>query len=414
MHVLCTNGTAIVDTLDHLPPLPLLIDYRCTRSVPLTEQDESGICRALRLRDRVRQIILYLPPSIFHKCVAFVDGRFPILEQLYLWSVDDTITTVTLPRAFLAPNLRHLRIPGICGPSKRLQLLTSTLFLVTLSLWNMQTSSYFRPRLLAARLSCLPQLKELTIGFFMPIPRPGTESELLGEQGTPVTLPNLAILTLRGVSTYLESLISQIRAPVLEQLRITLFNQIAFALPHLSHLINITENLKLSTVKVFFGKGVVFIVTFNDRLIGPFRLCVLCTQLDWQIDCAAQICSALTPVVSGVEQVVLDFYDKMLPTEWQNGEIDSTTWHELLRPFIGAKELHIEDGLLNEISRALQVDEVESDPGFLPNLQQIFAERNLFASFIDIRQVMGIPIQFMGPTSPAFPKLQRNHPPLLL
>jgi hypothetical protein len=23
MHILCTNGTPIVDTLDHLPPLPL-------------------------------------------------------------------------------------------------------------------------------------------------------------------------------------------------------------------------------------------------------------------------------------------------------------------------------------------------------------------------------------------------------
>jgi hypothetical protein len=46
-----------------------------------------------------------------------------------------------------------------------------------------------------------------------------------------------------------------------------------------------------------------------------------------------------------------------MPTEWQNGEIDGTTWHELLRSFIGVKELRICDSLSEELSRALQVDE---------------------------------------------------------
>jgi hypothetical protein len=341
-----------------------------------------------------------------------MDGHFPILEHLSLWSVEDTITTITLPKAFLAPKLRHLDIPGIGRPPKRLRLLTSTLSLGSLVLWNMQTSSYFRPRLLVARLSCLPQLKKLTIGFSIPIPRPGTERELLGEHGTPVTLPNLANLTLRGVSAYLESFLAQIRAPLLERFDITFFNQITFALPHLSHCINTTEKLKLPSAKVFFGKEEVFIVSLDRRSVGPFRLCVRCTQLDWQVHCAAQICNALIPALSSVEQIVLDFHETVLPTEWQNGEINSTTWHELLRPFVGMKELHIEDGLSKELSSAL--GEVGSDPWFLPNLQQIFAEDNLFALFIDTRQVMGRPIQFLGPTSPAFPKLIRNkRPPLL-
>jgi hypothetical protein len=242
-----------------------------------------------------------------------------------------------------------------------------------------------------------------------PVP---AERELLGEHGTPVTLPNLANLTLRGVSAYLESFLAQIRAPLLERFDITFFNQITFALPHLSHCINTTEKLKLPSAKVFFGKEEVFIVSLDRRSVGPFRLCVRCTQLDWQVHCAAQICNALIPALSSVEQIVLDFHETVLPTEWQNGEINSTTWHELLRPFVGMKELHIEDGLSKELSSAL--GEVGSDPWFLPNLQQIFAEDNLFALFIDTRQVMGRPIQFLGPTSPAFPKLIRNkRPPLL-
>jgi hypothetical protein len=89
------------------------------------------------------------------------------------------------------------------------------------------------------------------------MPRPSTERETaLGEQGTPVTkpvtLPNLNTLMFQGVSVYLESFIAQVRAPVLKWLDITLFNQTAFTLKHLSHFINITEGLKIPVVRVSF------------------------------------------------------------------------------------------------------------------------------------------------------------------
>ena len=48
--------------------------------------------------------------------------------------------------------------------------------------------------------------------------------------------------------------------------------------------------------------------------------------MDWQIDCAAQICSALIPALSGVQKLKLDFDGPIIPTEWGNGEIDGTTW----------------------------------------------------------------------------------------
>ena len=62
--------------------------------------------------------------------------------------------------------------------------------------------------------------------------------------------------------------------------------------------------------------------------------------------------------------------------------------------FIGVKILNIDDALLEELSHALQVDEVGSDPGFLPNVQSIRARHNLFTSFIDTHQVVGRPVQF--------------------
>ena len=405
MRIKCTNGSPIVDILDHFPPLPLSVDYRHTRgrvTSTLTEQaweqDELGICHALRLHDRVCHIGLFLPPSILHKVVMLMDERFPILEHLSLLfsGTSEDSLPLTLPEAFLAPNLRHLALPGI-NPPRRLRVLTSTVSLVTLELSNIQTSSYFHPRLLAARLRPLSQLKELSVVFSTPIPRPSTEMELLRVQRVPVTLPSLKILQFKGVGTYLESLVAHIRVPLLERLLVTLFNQIAFALPHLFHLINTTEGFKLPRATVGLDRTEVFVTADHASLTQSkkyFRLRVIYMPLDWQIDSAAQICHALIPAVSDVEQFRLICYYSMIPTEWQNGEIDGTAWHELLRSFIGVKDLYIDYRFVEELSCALQLDEVGSDPEFLPNLRSISAARNLFTSFIDTRQVVGRPVQF--------------------
>ncbi|KAI9450369.1 hypothetical protein BJY52DRAFT_1303052 [Lactarius psammicola] len=128
----------------------------------------------------------------------------------------------------------------------------------------------------------------------------------------------------------------------------------------------------------------------------------MCKQFDWQIDCAAQICSALMPALSGVEKLTLN-YPLMMPTEWQNGEIDGTTWHDLLRSFIGVKELHISNSLSEELSRALEMDEIGSDPGLLPGLQELVSEfegahaASLFGSFIHARRVAGRPVRSSFP-----------------
>jgi hypothetical protein len=398
MHIECTNGSPILDTLDHLPPLPLIVIYGPTIRGNIAEQDELGIHRVLGLRDRLRHIDLNLPPSILHKVLVLMDGHFPILEHLSLSFAAKNNIPLTLPKTFLAPNVRYVALPGF-SPPRRLRVFTSTASLVRLKLRNIQTSSYFRPRVLAARLSSLPQLEELSIEFSIPIPRPSTERELLGVPGAPVTLPSLKSLQFKGVGAYLESLVAQIRVPLLERLWITLFNQIAFALPHLSYLINITEALKLPRAAVGFERNSVYVNMDHHGSEwfgrGPFHFIVICKELDWQIDCAAQICHALIPTLSGVEDFTLRCYHEEIPTEFQNGAMDGATWHELLRPFIELKQLHIRRELVEELSRALQVDEVGSDPSFLPNLRSIHAGHNLFKPFIYTRRVVGRPIQFV-------------------
>ena len=206
------------------------------------------------------------------------------------------------------------------------------------------------------------------------------------------------------------------RAPLLERLDITLFNQIAFALPHLSHLINVTQRFKLPAARVSFLCDEVSILMtphgsrYSD---GPCRLSVMCKKLDWQIDCAAQICSESIPTPSGVERFTLHCHDKIQPTEWHNDEIDYTTWHELLRSFIGVRALSIHGAFLEELARVMQVDEGGSEPWFLPGLQYIIAASDPFASFIDIRRVVGRPVWFWPTwrTPPVLRPLPKASPP---
>jgi hypothetical protein len=61
------------------------------------------------------------------------------------------------------------------------------------------------------------------------------------------------------------------------------------------------------------------------------------------------------------------------------------------------KGLYIEDELVEELFRALLVDEVGSDPRFLPSLLSIYAAHNLFTAFtINARRVVGRPVEFVG------------------
>ena len=394
----------MVNTLDHLPLLPLFVHYLYSNryaqgyTPTVMKKDELGIYDTLRLHGRIRHIELSLPPSILHKALALMDGNFPILDHLSLsglFSGDSgRRLPLTLPKAFLAPNLHHLTLIDV-GLPKILWVLTSTVFLVTLTLRDIQTSSYLRPRLLVEHLQSLPLLEELTIAFSIPIPRPGTENELLGEEGGPITLPSLKTLQFHGVGAYLESLVAQIRVPLLEKLHIGLFHQFTFVLPHLFYLINNTKVFKLSSARVSFRHDEVFVSTAHDYGLGRtgFTLYVMCKPLDLQIDCAIQICHALVPTLSDVKKLWLHLSYKQ-PTERPNGAIDSATWRHLLRAFIGVKRLDIHNTLSEKLSRALQGDGVGSDPSFLPNLQSIHSRHNLFISFIANRQVVGRPVQF--------------------
>ena len=386
------NGTPLLDMLSHLPPFPLVIDYRGKHT-----DDDHTILHAIHHRDRVLRIVLQAPSLTLERLLVPMGESFPRLESLslLLTTKSGEGRSLMLPRTFLAPNLLHLSLGGI-SLSKRLPVLASTFSLVTLKLTDIQSPGYFTPATLATRLQQIPQLEELSIGFFTPLPRPGAEGESFRSPITPIVLPALRQLAFRGVSVYLEDLVARISSPLLERCYITLFNQLNFTLPHLSHFTRTTETLRHPVANVIFNhECVTFLVSsreeFND---GTFSLRVSCKPFDWQIDSATQLCGALLPVLSAVEGLTLDFDEEDLPSNWQD-EVDAMMWHGLLWPFSAVKKLRIGYPLASELSNALESDDTGLVLGLLPELQEVEAWvetghlNKAFETFIDARQLAG-------------------------
>jgi hypothetical protein len=93
----------------------------------------------------------------------------------------------------------------------------------------------------------MPRLEIIGISFFAPVPNRDVERYLLFTPTTThVALPSLRSFRFKGVSVYLEALLPQITAPLLEKLQIIFFNQLTFSVPHLVQFMGTTENLSAS------------------------------------------------------------------------------------------------------------------------------------------------------------------------
>ena len=428
MRLCLTNDSPSLDTLGHLPLLPLLIDYTDgTRA--MTRKDEDNIYLGLQHHgQRVRRVALQAPPSSFRILFEPMNKLLPRLEDLSLLSTameDDQEIGLDLPETFQAPNLRRLSLHGI-GLPKGSPLLSSTIALSTLSLTHIRDSPYFSPGHLVTQLQCLPYLEELSIGFAVAITPPSSEQELLPPSIPPVTLPTLTLrrLTFRGEGAYLDDFVAQINTPLLERLSLALFFDPTFSLWNLNQFIRRTEGFECLVARVTFNKDCVSIDTDNceQQGIGKFSLRVNCESIDWQIGSATQVCSALGNVLSSVEKLVLDLDEDGTPSDWEN-TLDNIVWHELLLPFIGVKKLHIGYSLILELSRALGSVPEEFVPGFLPELQELGVQFEinhaikLFYLFVETRESMGRPVQMLALPIPyqeprIFPKYMNYASPI--
>jgi hypothetical protein len=341
---------------------------------------------------------------------------FPSLGDLALSSTTTDEMSLILPETLQAPDLRRLSLHGI-GLSKGLPLLSSMIALSTLSLTHIRESSYFPPGHLVTQLQSLPHLEELSIGFAVPLPTPSKEKELLSASIPTVTLPTLKQLIFRGVGVYLENLVTQIHAPLLERLNLTLFFELTFTFVNLTQFIHRTKGLGCRVARVNFDKDGAFIdMGYREQQQGSGKLTlqINCESLDWQLDSAAQVCGALGTVLSAIEELTLDLNVDGMPSDWEN-TLEGMLWHELLLPFTGVRKLHIGSSLTLQLSQAMQSDAGELVLELLPEVEELEVQLEIdhanaaFSLFLESRESVGRPVQLLAPPmTPAEPTVHRE------
>ena len=401
--LVCARGTPVADMLAHSPPVPLVIDHFDTYQ-DLTSEDEAGIILALQHRDRVRRIRLLKPIPILQKLVAALDGEFPILEflliehQRYHQPVIEHKTNLYFPETFWAPQLRELVLKNFVTPIDS-PTLTTMGNLVTLYLTKIPSSVYFHPNALIQLLTLMTQLETLGIGFNRYNPSRDVERHLLRTSTmTQVTLPNLRWLAFRGSSAYLEALLPWVTIPLLENLAVAFFNRMLYSIPHLRQFTSASRNLQIKTAMVAFARDNIWVNAFPHT---EAKVCTLDIQLggkhlDWQVVSAAQVFPAFKTILSAVEHLTLEYDRYNMSSEW-NRQADRSHWRELLGSFDKVKNIRVEDGLVEQVSRALQPGEGESSTELLPELQELSystsgSSPDAFTLFIDARQQAGHPV----------------------
>ena len=401
--LVCARGTPVADMLAHSPPVPLVIDHFNTYQ-GLTSEDEEGIILALQHRDRVRRIRLLKPIPILQKLVVALDGEFPILEFLLIEHqrhhrpVIEHKTNFYFPETFRAPQLRELVLKNFATPIDS-PTLTTMGNLVTLFLTKIPSSVYFHPKALIQLLTLMPQLETLGVSFNWYNPSRDVEKHLSPTPiRTRITLPNLRWLAFRGSSAYLEALLPWLTTPLLEKLDVNFYNRMIYSIPHLRQFTSTARNLRIKTATVTFHTDYLWVNAYPHAGAKGYTLDMELggKHLDWQVVSAAQIFPAIKTVLSAVEHLTFKSNRHYMSSEW-NLQADRTHWRELLRSFEKVKNLRVEDGLVEQVSRALQPGEGESSTELLPELQVLSystsgSSPDAFTPFIDARQQAGQPV----------------------
>ena len=348
LRLVCTDKTPARSTLDVWPALPIVIqchgDYR-------TESVDNFIA-VLERNDRVEEIELFDVGLHLDKVLAAMQVPLPALEDLTLRSDDGT---VVLPDSFLggyAPYLEFLELNGISFPGLPTLLLSATL-LVDLRLFNIPDSGYIPPDTMVTALSALTSLESLFFEFQSPLSYPYWERRPRPPL-TRTVLPVLTTLGLKGVTEYLEDLVTCIDTPRLNNLQVTSVDQIAFDTPQLVQFICRTPRLKtLEKARVTFEGG-----TAAVNL--------------WQLSSLDHLYTSSWPSLTTLEDIYI--YEAPYWQPHLQNNIENTQWLELLHPFTSVESLYLSEGFAPHIVPALQELVWGRMAEVLPALRNIFLE----------------------------------------
>ena len=410
--LVCTRGTPVADMLAHPPPLPLIIDY----FGDITAEDEDGIILALEKRDRVHRFRLETPALQLQNLMVAIDEEYPVLEYLVILpSTGDRSGTLMLPETLQVPHLRYLALKGVALPMGS-RFLTTAVSLVTFCLsMDYPSAYYFVSSTLLQWISFMPQLETLMIIACFRVNFAVVRQLLPTLIVTHVTLPNLRLFEFRGYSSYLEGFVSRITAPCLQKLVIRFPRTSSFIVPRLLHFINTSENLRFNSAKFFFSSSShrVYVKVYPaETEMYSFSIYSLCEYLREQACMMARVFDSPGQTFSTVEHLALKCEKHSRSFE----EVDRTEWHKLLRSFSNVKTLHVDYGLVEELSRCLRLDDGEHPLALLPELQKLTYSGSgntgdAFTSFIDTRQNAGRPVTLVRSSPRLVTPLSRSSTP---
>ena len=370
--------------INHSPPFPLILDYGPRLLKTWTPADEDGLLFALQYLSRANEVMLSAPQSTLAEMTTAMFEAAPSLQHLTLHSQS---AELVLPKSFLegdAPRLRHLILTGVSLASLH-PLLPSATSLVSLVLERIPSSAYFSPESLITHVRSMPHLQTLSIGFLSAVPRPplGSERFLPPSRVSQarIELPALTQLIYRGVSAYLEYLLARVRAPLLQDIDITLFNQLTLRIPRTCAFISDLELFRPTGARIEFAQTSAHILLFTASAAPQpsepqsqspdVSLSVPCGRLDFQVSAMAQICSCLSGGASSgahlllpVEEFTLGFHQGELSEEWRGEEVvDPFLWRALLTPFRQTRTLRVHVALAADLERALRPPQPHSMDG---------------------------------------------------
>ena len=395
----CTPETPAKDKLDVWPALPLYVRGKMTIS-----SGTDNVIAALGRSNRVYAVSLWgLARWQLENVMAAMQVPFPALTAIImrLTSHDETLSAI--PDSFLgesATSLQYFLLDGIpfLGLPK---LLSSANHLVSLSLKNIPHSGYISPEAIVALLSILSSLRTLCLGFRSPQSRPDWQGRILPPFKRSI-LPALSGLGFKGVTEYLEELMTRIDTPQLDQMHITFFNQIDFDCIRLAQFINCTPTLRvLDEAHVqFFDPGARVDLRYrtSQSVFDGLKIAISCGEPDWQLSSIEQVCNFSLHPISTVEDLYIEHeYSELV---WKNDGIENTLWLELLLPFTGVKNLYLSKEFAPGIADTLEELVGSRITEVLPRLQNIFVEglepsgpfQKKIGRFVATRQLSDHPI----------------------
>ena len=395
-----TPTRSVKKMLEIWPELPVFVyNIDCQ-----TKEARDDVAAALRLNHRVSGIRLEkILDSGWETFVSLMQRPFPVLR--HLWVQPSILVKNPISRSFLSGSascLRDLLLIGVPFPALP-ELLLSATNLVHLILDNIPPSGYISPQAMATGLSALTRLQVLFLSSGSPQDPPHTTIRI-PPQCVRTLLPALTDLRFRGAPEYMEDLVAQIDAPLLENMIITLFRRKVLEVSELAKFVRRAEKLSLvDRVEITFKPACTFVGLSRESLLGRFypktlTLNLACRERHLGLSYLAQICASCLPTLSPFECLHIP---SPIHFTWQDVIDDpDPQWLELLCLFNTVKHLRLSKPISFRVAQALSGLPAERVTEVLPALEIVFISglepfgpvKDAISHFADARQLSGHPV----------------------